>query len=388
MLISNSALIVHTHSTCMCNIELGGIILSKKWLKGLGITLASVMLLGACGNDEEGAEETAEETDGADENGAAGEDMIEIDEISVGFVPSRDPDEIYVATEPLEDLLIAELAEHGYDVGAVEITVGTNYEAVGEAMSAGTLDVGFLPGGTYVLYDDSAEVILTATRAGLNNDSDNPADWNENKPTEATDEQVTYYRSILIAGPSEKGRELADKINSGEELTWEDVDSASWSVMSSSSSAGYIYPTIWMQENFGRSLTDLSQIVQADSYANSFARLAAEQVDLIVAYADARRDYVDIWEEDFGADNDIWEDTDVVGVTPGIYNDTISVSRFSEIMDDDLIEALQQSFINIAQTDEGREVIAIYSHEGYKPATSEDYDVEREAQQILRDMSE
>ncbi|WP_346025091.1 phosphate/phosphite/phosphonate ABC transporter substrate-binding protein [Alkalibacterium indicireducens] len=295
---------------------------------------------------------------------------------------------MYVATEPLEDLLIAELAEHGYDVGAVEITVGTNYEAVGEAMSAGTLDVGFLPGGTYVLYDDSAEVILTATRAGLNNDSDNPADWNENKPTEATDEQVTYYRSILIAGPSEKGRELADKINSGEELTWEDVDSASWSVMSSSSSAGYIYPTIWMQENFGRSLTDLSQIVQADSYANSFARLAAEQVDLIVAYADARRDYVDIWEEDFGADNDIWEDTDVVGVTPGIYNDTISVSRFSEIMDDDLIEALQQSFINIAQTDEGREVIAIYSHEGYKPATSEDYDVEREAQQILRDMSE
>lgn len=388
MLISNSALIVHIYSTYMCNIELGGIILSKKWLKGLGITLASVMLLGACGNDEEGAEETAEETDGADENGVAGEDMIEIDEISVGFVPSRDPDEIYVATEPLEDLLIAELAEHGYDVGEVEITVGTNYEAVGEAMSAGTLDVGFLPGGTYVLYDDSAEVILTSTRAGLNNDSDNPADWNENKPTEGTDEQVTYYRSILIAGPSEKGRELADKINSGEELTWEDVDSASWSVMNSSSSAGYIYPTIWLQENFGQSLTDLSQIVQADSYANSFARLAAEQVDLIVAYADARRDYVDIWEEDFGAENDIWEDTDVVGVTPGIYNDTISVSQFSEIMDDDLIEALQQSFINIAQTDEGREVIAIYSHEGYERATSEDYDVEREAQQLLRDMSE
>ena len=388
MLLSNSALIVHIYSTYMCNIELGGIILSKKWLKGLGITLASVMLLGACGNDEEGAEETAEETDGADENGAAGEGMIEIDEISVGFVPSRDPDEIYVATEPLEDLLIAELAEHGYDVGKVEITVGTNYEAVGEAMSAGTLDVGFLPGGTYVLYDDAAEVILTSTRAGLNNDSDNPADWNENKPTESTDEQVTYYRSILIAGPSEKGRELADKINSGEELTWEDVDSASWSVMNSSSSAGYIYPTIWLQENFGQSLTDLSQIVQADSYANSFARLAAEQVDLIVAYADARRDYVDIWEEDFGAENDIWEDTDVVGVTPGIYNDTISVSKFSEIMDDDLIEALQQSFINIAQTDEGREVIAIYSHEGYEPATSEDYDVEREAQQILRDMSE
>ncbi|OJF91808.1 phosphate/phosphite/phosphonate ABC transporter substrate-binding protein [Alkalibacterium sp. 20] len=356
--------------------------MSKKWFKGLGITLASVMLLSACGTDEETTEDTSPD------NGAAEDEMIEIDELSVGFVPSRDPDEIVTATEPLEQLLIDELAEHGYDVNSVEITVGTNYEAVGEAMSAGTLDVGFIPGGTFVLYDDSAEVILTATRAGLNNDSEDPAEWNENKPTEGTDGQVTYYRSLLIAGPSEKGRELADKINSGEELTWEDVDSASWSVMNSSSSAGYIYPTIWLQDNFDQSLTDLSQIVQADSYANSFARLASEQVDLIVAYADARRDYVDLWEAEYGREADIWEETDVVGVTPGIYNDTISVSQFSDIMDDDLKEAIQQAFINIAQTDEGREVIAIYAHEGYEPATSEDYDVEREAQKILLDVSE
>lgn len=382
MLLSYSMLNVQNQVVGRTTHYLGGITLSNKWFKGLGIALTSVMLLAACGNDEDTTEEAASD------NGEAGDEMVEIDEISVGFVPSRDPDEIYVATEPLEDLLIDELAEHGFDVGSIEITVGTSYEAVGEAMSAGTLDVGFIPGGTFVLYDDSAEVILTSTRAGLNNDSDNPADWNENKPTEGTDEQVTYYRSLLIAGPSEKGRELADIINSGGELTWEDVDSASWSVMNSSSSAGYIYPTIWLQDNFDRSLTDLSQIVQADSYANSFARLASEQVDLIVAYADARRDYVDLWEDEYGRDASIWDETDVVGVTPGIYNDTISVSQFSDIMDDDLKDALQQAFINIAQTDEGREVIAIYAHEGYEPATSEDYDVEREAQQILREVSE
>lgn len=355
--------------------------MSKKWFKGLGIALTSVLILGACGNGDDTPEENGD-------NGAAEGDMIEIDELTVGFVPSRDPDEIYVATEPLEQLLINELAEHGYDVNEVDITVGTSYEAVGEAMSAGTLDVGFLPGGTYVLYDDGAEVILTSTRAGLNNDSDDPVDWNENKPTEPTDEQVTYYRSILIAGPSEKGRELADKVNSGEDLTWEDVNSASWSVMNSSSSAGYIYPTIWLQENFDQSLTDLNQIAQADSYANSFVRLAAEEVDLVVVYADARRDYEDLWVGDYNREADIWDETDVVGVTPGIYNDTISVSSTSEIMDDSLKEALQQAFINIAQTDEGQEVIAIYSHEGYEPATSENYDVEREAQQILRDLTD
>ncbi|WP_235991542.1 PhnD/SsuA/transferrin family substrate-binding protein [Facklamia lactis] len=80
----------------------------------------------------------------------------------------------------------------GFEVGEIDITVRTSYEAVGEGLVAGTIDVGFIPGGTYVLYDDGSEVLLTATRAGLSNDSDNPVDWNENEPTEATDEQVTY----------------------------------------------------------------------------------------------------------------------------------------------------------------------------------------------------
>lgn len=354
--------------------------MNKKWLKGLGLTLASGLVLAACGNggEDNGAEEGAGDTG----------DTVEIEELSIGFVPSRDPEDIQIATEPLEGLLIDELAELGYDVGSVDITVGTSYEAVGEAMAAGTVDVGFLPGGTYVLYDDAAEVILTATRAGLSNDSDDPVDWNENKPTEPTDEQVTYYRSIMIAGPSETGRELAEKVNNGEELTWEDLDSATWSVMASTSSAGYIYPTIWMQENYNQSVSDLSQAVQADSYANSFARLASEQVDVLVVYADGRRDYEETWLEEYGREADIWEETDIIGVTPGIFNDTISVSQFSDIMDDDLKAALQEAFINLAGTEEGREVIDIYSHEGYERATSEDYDVEREAQQLLQELNQ
>ncbi|MEI3186688.1 MAG: hypothetical protein V8S27_01315 [Lachnospiraceae bacterium] len=41
-------------------------------------------------------------------------------------------------------------------------------------LSAGTTDVGFIPGGTYVLYDDGCEAIVTATRDGLSVDSDDP----------------------------------------------------------------------------------------------------------------------------------------------------------------------------------------------------------------------
>lgn len=48
-------------------------------------------------------------------------------------------------------------------------------------LSAGTADVGLIPGGTYVLYDDGCDVLLTATRDGLNKDLDNAKDWNGGK---------------------------------------------------------------------------------------------------------------------------------------------------------------------------------------------------------------
>ncbi len=189
----------------------------------------------------------------------------------------------------------------------------------------------------------------------------------------------------MIAGPSSKGQELAKKVNAGEELSWDDLNGASWSVMSSSSPAGYIYPSLWLQENYSKNLSDLKNIVQSDSYGSAFARLASGQVDVVLAYADARRDFEANWTEEYTREKGIWDETNVIGVTPAIYNDTISVSKSSEIMDEDLTKALQNAFINIGKTDEGKEVIAIYSHEGYKEATSADYDNERKAQKLIQE---
>ncbi|MDQ0087361.1 phosphonate transport system substrate-binding protein [Paenibacillus anaericanus] len=353
-------------------------------MKKLGLLSVSLLLLfvlAACGNGE--STNNAANAGNATKEGTSNK---KIKKLSVGFVPSRDPAEIVTATEPLKALLTKELAGLGYDVGEVDIMVGTSYEGVGEGLSAGTVDVGLIPGGTYVLYDDGAEVILTATRAGLSNDSDNPVDWNKNEPTEATTNQATSYRAILVAGPSEKGKALAAKVNNGEALTFEDLDNVSWNVMSSSSPAGYIYPALWLKENFGKTITDLSKVVQADSYASAFARLAAGQTDVLVTYADARRDYEATWTTEFDRKASIWDETDLIGVMPAIYNDTVSVSKNSEIMDDSLKAALQQAFINIGNTDEGKEVIAIYSHGGYQEAKDTDYDNERKAQELVQQL--
>lgn len=135
--------------------------------KIISLLLALVMALGllaGCGDKAN----TGDNGTGGDTDSAK-----KIETLKVAFVPSREPEEIITVTEPLKQMLKDELAKQGYEVGDVEITVGTTYEAVGEGLEAGTIDVGLIPGGTYVLYDDGAEVILTATRDGLSKDSDN-----------------------------------------------------------------------------------------------------------------------------------------------------------------------------------------------------------------------
>ena len=108
-------------------------------------------------------------------------------------------------------------------------------------LSAGTTDAGFISGGTYVTYDDDCDVLLTAQRKAINKDSLNAKDWNDGTEEAFTDNLTTYYRSIILAGPSTKGQELAAKVNAGQKLTWDDLNSATWAVMGASSASGYIY---------------------------------------------------------------------------------------------------------------------------------------------------
>jgi phosphonate transport system substrate-binding protein len=310
----------------------------------------------------------------------------DIDTLTVLFVPSRDAQEILDTTAPLAELLKAELAELGFNVNEVIIQVGSSYEAVGEGMIAGTVDVGFLPGGTYALYsgDGEIDVILASTRGGLNKDSANPADWNDGLPTEGdASNQVTYYRSLLVAGPSTVGRTLANKVNSGQELTWEDFNSATWCIQSPTSSAGTIYPSVALFNRFGNKVSDLASTVAPGGYGPSMASLAAGNCDVATIYADARRDYAEAWTTTYGRSASIWDETDVVLVTDGIFNDTISVSNAT--VNAALKEALQQAFINIIGTDQGKEIFAIYNHQGYKVVTDDDYEAARTAQSILQD---
>ena len=365
-----------------------------KKILALILAMVLVLSLAACGAKEEApaTEAPAAEAPAAAETEAA---RPHFEKLTLEFVPSKDADVIIAGTANLPELVKAEMANLGYDIDEVEITVGTNYDATGEAMSAGTIDIGWLPGGTYALYSDDTEVILTATRNGLSNDSTNPADWNgEANKTLKDGPQVTFYRSLIYAAPTEYGKKLAEKVNAGEALTWEDLDGATWAVQKTSSSAGYIYPTLWLMENYGKKISDLSNVMPLDSgYGTAFSYAAAEQVDVIVCYADGRNDYEASWnlpvdqqdetgKQGMGRNDSIWNELNVIGVTEGIYNDTVAISKESQFYTPELKEALQNCFINIINTEEGKAIFDVYSHAGYAVAQDSDYDGARAALEL------
>lgn len=375
-----------------------------RWMAG--ILAAGCMMLAGCQKQESAAVQSARTTQAAQETKAAEEEQSsqaaenekegqaqsdsaetkEVEELKIAFAPYQDADSIMIAVEPLENLLKEKLADHGYDVKKVTMTVGTSYEAVGEALSAGTADAGFISGGTYTLYDDECEVLLTALRNAINKDSENPADWNDGTLEEETGEMATSYRSILLAGPSEKGQELIAKVNAGEELTWEDLDSANWAVLSPASASGYIYPCLWLQERYGKGIGELSHVVQSDSNTTSLARLASGQADIMVSFGHIRMKNAGKWQSELGGTDEMVKQTGIIGVTAPIFNDTISVSKASAVMDEDFKKAFGESMIEIGETPEGKEIINVFSQKGYTWAKDSDYDEERQAQELLRQL--
>ena len=362
----------------------------KKLLTSL---LVLAMLIGFAGCSSKSSDDSATTDDSSE-----GSETIKIDDLKIEFVPSKDADVIKTGTAGLDQLIIDEMAKHGYEIGKVDITVGTNYDATGEALASGAIDLGWLPGGTYALYSDECDVILTATRNGLSNDSTDPKTWNGDvNATQKDGPQVTYYRSLIYATTSEYGKELAAKVNAGEELTWDDLNKATWAVQKTSSSAGYIYPTLWLMENYdGKKVSDLENVVPLDSgYGTAFDYAAHGLADIIVCYADGRNDYEAAWtlpegetdetgKQGFGREDSIWNELNVIGVTEGIYNDTVAITKANEdVYNDAFIAAIQDSLINIINTEEGQKIFSVYSHTGYATATDSDYDGARKALQAV-----
>lgn len=255
--------------------------------------------------------------------------------ITMGFVPMRDGDQLIESVQPLAQLLSEEL---GVEVKAF---TATNYVGVVEALGSGQVDFGFIPPFAYVLAnsENNSEVILTA----LNRNGE------------------SSYRSQFL-------------VNSDSEIkTFQDIAGKTVAFVDYSSTSGYLFPAAHLMTEGLDLYEDLTYVISG-GHDRSVQLLLNGDVDVAATFVDSRERY----KEDFP---EALESTRVLGYTQNIPNISVTVSSK---LDDQTKKAIQQALLNIANTQEGSELLKeLFNMYGFVEATDADYDVIRTTAKLL-----
>lgn len=312
-------------------------------------------------------------------------------EIIVRFVPSNqataDP-AMMLKIQGIEAMLEEKIPGHTFD-----LDVTTSYDTLTEAMSSGQVHVGFLTSAqyAYITTEDpgKVEVLLSSVRNAYAAQIDEDGEEIMDKATIIANvnadgyraelhetAKVTSYYSMLIVKEDSPIQTIAD------------LEGKSVATGSQRSGSGYVYPAVLLHQN-GLSFTvdepgaDEVQAVEIEGgHQSQITAMLNGDTDAAFAFLDARTGTDAFDDYNAVAGQNIFDDTRVVDLSPGIYNDTISaVTSLSKQLKEDI----QTAFMEIIETEFGLAALSIYNHTGYQIADDADYDGEREVYVFKRD---
>jgi phosphonate transport system substrate-binding protein len=270
-------------------------------------------------------------------------------ELTIGFVPSQNAETLEARAKPLADLLSKKLNI------PVKVTVTTDYNAVVQALKSKQLDLGFLPPTDYVIAhkQGAADVLLQAQRYGVNPDNG-----------KNTNELVDYYYAIMLVKKDSNIKDVKDL--KGKKVAWQ----------SPTSSAGYVWPAVYMKEHGIDAQKDVTGI-QVQGHDKAISALMNGDVDAAAVFLDARnivaKEYPDIWDK-----------TRILFKTEKIPNDTISVRPD---MSEKWKKKISDAFAAVGKDPEGQKIILnIYSHVGYIPSKDANFDIVREYNEKIKEI--
>ena len=252
--------------------------------------------------------------------------------LRVGLIPNENPEEVEAQYQPLEDYLKKELGRE------VELSVPTTYNAVGEAMVSGELDLAYFGGLTYVQARQRADVHPLFT---------------EVNPRTGT----TKYRSVIIVPADSDVRNV------------EDLEGGDFAFGSVSSTSGSLYPAIMLNQAGLDYRTDLGEVVYTgghDTTAQAVAngRVAAGGLEDRILY--------DLQEEGIIEKDSVRviEESDPIEGYPWVVRDDLS---------DRDERALTEAYLNI----EDAKLLDLLRAEDYEKVQAGDYDyVEEQARKL------
>ncbi|WP_312938575.1 PhnD/SsuA/transferrin family substrate-binding protein [Oscillibacter sp.] len=244
-------------------------------------------------------------------------------------------DMLMYAVQALPQALKTALANHGVEADMVEVTVGASPASTAQALEEGGIDLAILPGKAFVEAGGSAVPLLTALERNGLPDSTDPARWADG-PSDGDDTPSGGLRYLILAGPSEYGRQLANRTASDTPLTWDELDRAAWFLAPNETSM----TGLWLADHYeGNTLSDLSKVSVGTSSSESghdlLRTLATGDADVVVIPADVRPELTSFWQEELQRPGGIFDETTVIGVTEKCYTTILAARPGDECLNGD-----------------------------------------------------
>lgn len=300
----------------------------KRLVKGMAALMTFAALAGCGnGNSDDKAEATPEK-----------------DKLVVQFVPTNNDGSMEAKAKPFAEYLSDKLDRE------VEVTLATDYSTIVEAMSSGQVDIGIMPPAAYVQARDlgAAEALLTSQLGDYDQETGLPLDG------ELTN---TFKGEVLVRADSDLE-------------TLEDLKGKKIATLSPNSASGYIYPVAEMKDA-GIDPTTEDTLTTVNDIPSEITSVLNGQMDAAFVFEGARN----VFQSAF-PDNDLFKDLKVLYLTKGdIPNDAIAVQPD---MDDDLKQQIKETFEGMKDDEEGKEAMALWSHQGYQEAADSAYDTIRD----------
>jgi phosphonate transport system substrate-binding protein len=273
-----------------------------------------------------------------------------VESLSITFSPSVIPSDLEAQFPYFEAALKAALLEEGYDLKSLDLSVEASNQAVEDKVRAGLTDLAYVRVNNYLSLTEEAQSFLTLAQKGY---VFNQLEDYQSQSTDDISQLVTHQRSLILSTPSRYGRELRQKLSDQGKLSWIDLNQARWCHILVTSYEGYLYPSLWLIENYQRRIGEVfSRSLMIKGYEELMERAAKENCDIIVGPQSLRDAYASQWNTlrqsvNPNQTHNIYQDLYPIGMSQAYYHDLFVISKQATHLDERFIEALRRTFLKL-----------------------------------------
>lgn len=298
---------------------------SRRTLLSGALALGSLSVLTACGGNGSDAGSAP----------AASDKPLEVQ-----FVPTNNDGSMEAKAKPFAEYLSTKLDRE------VNVTLATDYTTIVEAMASGKVDLGIMPPAAYVQARNQgcAKALLTSELGAYDRET--------GKPIEG-ELAGTFKGEVLVRTDSDM-------------QGIEDLKGKKIATLSPNSASGYIYPVAEMKDAGIDPAKDCTLTTVNDIPSEMTAVLNGQQ-DACFVFEGARNVFAGKF-----ADTDLFAELRVLFLTEGdIPNDAIAVHPD---VDEETQDKIRETFLNMANDEEGAEAMSLWGHKGYTEVDEAAYD--------------